>query len=82
MVGEPKFYLRGVEKVELLSDGRTIIALDGKSRQFGPEDWKKIYKAKGDLSAIGFTINHAPVEHFGEFVSQERRGRTRISLVP
>jgi hypothetical protein len=54
---EPAYFLREVSAVDVLPDGRASLTYDGDSqRHFGPEQWKALERAGGDLSVLGFTV--------------------------
>ena len=84
LVGEPVFYLQEVENITLLPDGRAVAVYSIRSQRdkpFGLLEWNKIYKAKGDLSVIGFKTIATGVQHFDEHVLQIRRPRIAVSLL-
>jgi hypothetical protein len=64
--GEPTFYLREVQNVERLSDGRASTSYRPSGEQvFGSTEWRKIVQAGGDFSAVGYTMTkNQPVPGF------------------
>ena len=77
VVGEPKFYLVEIAHVERLNDGR-VGGGNGEGFVFGPKDWSKVVKAKGDFSVIGIKLKlHQPVKDFDRYVKAARRQSSR-----
>lgn len=62
MIGIPIFSLQEVHSISI-DDGQ-ITTSYSRSMEFGPNEWAKLYQAKGDLKAIGFTVNPLPVPNF------------------
>lgn len=66
--GEPTFYLNEVESVTPLSDGTTDIRSGDLHLKFGAQDWKKVYDARGDFSALGVKLTKdKPVPNFEDY---------------
>jgi len=64
--GEPQFYLREVERVQL-QKGRTGLTSYNPiaERKFGSAEWKKTVESGGDFGAIGYRmITNQPVAGF------------------
>jgi hypothetical protein len=80
IVGEPKFYLKKADRVEVLPDGRAVVSYRGDQPVFGAGDWAKVYKAGGDFSVIGITIDRTPVKDFDKYVNHLRRSFDPIRL--
>jgi hypothetical protein len=82
VVGEPSFYLKEVSKVDVYQDGRAGGWYDGTSqREFGAEEWQKLYKSNGDVSVLGVVPKTDPVPFFDKFVEQARKNLQPISLL-
>jgi hypothetical protein len=62
MTGIPTFSLQEVGSISI-DDGQVSTSFS-RSMEFGPAEWVKLYQAKGDLKAIGFTVNPLPVPNF------------------
>lgn len=80
VIGKPQFYLHEVESVTVSPNG---VASTSFSDQliFSEEEWKRVYKAKGDFSSIGFKINATPVVDFEAFKQAQSGGQEFFSLV-
>ncbi|MEW5977247.1 MAG: hypothetical protein AB1898_15765 [Acidobacteriota bacterium] len=67
--GEPQFQLNEVEEVEPLEDGRLSVSYAERSqREFGDEEWKRLYKADGDFTVLGIYLRKdVPVPLFDEY---------------
>ena len=83
VIGEPKFYLGEITKVDLNADG-TVSGGDGGAGQratFGLKEWNKIVQSNGDFSIVGVHIKKGqPVPNFDKFVGAMRRPRIRFDL--
>lgn len=80
VLGEPKFYLIEVGKVRK-SDTGQIGANIVNDFKFNLDDWKKVYKAKGDFGVIGLDIKKGqPVKDFDLYVQATRKDRPRVEF--
>ncbi len=82
VLGEPKFYLVEVQRVYTASNGQVGTRFY-ENRDipypFTRTEWGKIYKAEGDLSALGVSIKkRKPVQDFDRFVQGQRRPRIQV----
>ena len=80
IVGEPKFYLTKADHVDVEPDGRAVVSYRGEQPVFGASDWAKVYKAGGDFSVIGITIDPTPVRDFDKYVNHLRLSFDLIKL--
>jgi hypothetical protein len=61
IIDSPKFQLLEISSVE----GRGVAYNSRGSREFGANDWAKLYKSKGDFSVIGIELKQKqPVPNF------------------
>jgi hypothetical protein len=72
VIGEPKFYLSEVARVDVgPGDGVSVAYQPSGHREFGAADWEKVVKAKGDFSVIGIKLNRSsPVPNFDKYVKK------------
>lgn len=54
--GEPRFFLKEVQSVTPLSDGRFYISAGELQMRFGAREWEKIFNAHGDVSVLGVKL--------------------------
>lgn len=66
MIGEPQFSLNELSTVMILTSGQ-VSASFSRGVDFGSAEWQQVYDADGDLSAIGFILNPAPVADFQKY---------------
>ena len=77
VLGEPKFYLEEIARVEV--NGDRILARNGQHFQFGPKEWAKVVKAKGDFSVIGIKLKrNQPVQDFDKYAKAMRDPRVQV----
>lgn len=68
--GQPKFFVYEITNVDI-SNGSTQY---GQGVQFGLDQWGKLIKAAGDLTAVGIKVDRkSPVPHF-ETIKTANRG--------
>jgi hypothetical protein len=80
VIGDPHFYLREVERVDVSDDGRVSGSYSGGAK-FSNAEWKKVYEAHGDFAVIGIKLNPEPVENFDKNVAAVRTPRIPIRLI-
>lgn len=73
MVGGPRFYLREIDAVRLSSSGGVGVSIS-RNLSFGASEWRQVYRADGDFSAIGFNVNPTPVADFRKYTDAARPG--------
>jgi hypothetical protein len=78
--GDPKFYLTEYKKVMPLGRGAYESTISRDFR-FGPQEWKKLFAARGDFTVIGFTCDDSEVPCFSNEVAAVRRDRVPVSLL-
>lgn len=70
--GEPRFFLKEVQSVTPLSDGRFYISAGELQFRFGPQEWQKVYDAHGDFSVLGVKlVKDKPVPNLEGWWKQE-----------
>jgi hypothetical protein len=80
-VGASRFYLIEIATVEKSPDGRVGTTMNtAAQREFALADWRKLLASGGDLSAIGVTVNKAPVEGWDAYVQAACRNIINVPL--
>jgi hypothetical protein len=79
-IGEPIFSLLEIERIVPLGGGAFSESV-AKDVHISLDDWKTLYRNKGDLSSIGIMKNATPVQYFRESMASERSNRISISLL-
>jgi hypothetical protein len=81
-LGDPSFSIIEYTKIDK-SRGGSMEARFPNSTQvhFGAKEWEKLYKSRGDLSAVNVKRNAEPVPGFTEFMAGYKRDRIPISLL-
>jgi hypothetical protein len=80
VVGKPCFCLNEVASVHVSDSGR-VSAKYGQSVTFSEDQWQKIYKSRGDLSAVGVNMHKGGIVDFDALVTAIRRPRIPITLL-
>ena len=71
--GKPDFVLTEFSKIEKIHDQLSMEYAENGERRFGASEWKKLVAARGDFSAIGYTIvTNSPVPGFDELQRRTR----------
>lgn len=68
MIGDPTFHLNEVGRIEVSPSGQ-VGAYFSRNLEFGMAQWKKVYKADGDWSVIGFDVNPTAVKNFEKYAA-------------
>lgn len=68
MIGDPTFHLNEVGRIEVSPSGQ-VGAYFSRNLEFGMAQWKQVYKADGDWSAIGFDVNPNAVKNFEKYAA-------------
>lgn len=77
--GEPRFTLVEVDQIRINPNGGVGASFNSSAQQnFGIEEWKKIYEAGGDLSALGIIVKKKPLTNWDRYVAEVRRPRIKL----
>ncbi len=78
VVGEPSFFLSEASEIIVPKERGVETTFSG-DWKFGLEEWRTLFKAKGDFSAIGIILKkNQPVNNFESYVESKKRLRVRV----
>jgi len=72
--GEPTFHLSELGRITHTEGGGSYIEMGELQRDFGPQEWQRLYEARGDFSVLGIElVKNRPVPNFRERWEAERQ---------
>lgn len=82
VVSKPTFVLKEIAAVVPRADTGWWRAEPSwrSEHKFGPDEWAKVYEAKGDFSVIGITIDATPVANAADWVRVRKRDRVPLNF--
>jgi hypothetical protein len=81
IVAGPRFYVKEVSRVDVLSDGDVRVRFSKNQAKFDAQQWKQVVANRGDLSEGGIQfVRGIPIDNIAKF--QERNSAPRVPIRP
>jgi hypothetical protein len=81
-IGKPKFSMHQIESLEFRDgDSGQISVSYNHQWTFNEDKWARLYKAKGDFSAVGFKLDPTPLKGFDIYQARAVKTQLPVSLL-